>query len=494
MKVGVIGSGIAGMTAACYLAKSGIEVTVFEKHPQPGGRARQFKAAGFTFDMGPSWYWMPDVFERFFNDFGRSCTDYYDLLRLSPSYTVYFEDQKVEIPSSLEDLSVLFERFEPGSSLMLAKYLEDARIKYELGMNNFALRPSLRVTEFMSGELLTHAAKLQLFSSVSKHVSRYFKHPLIRKIMQFPVIFLGAMPDKIPAMYSMMNYADAVLGTWYPQGGMYRIVEGIHNLALELGVRFEFNRDVTGIETSGKQAVKLRINETTAQYDAVICGGDYHHLESLLPESARSYTDRYWERRKMAPSCILFYLGIDRKLPISHHSLFFDGAYDGHAAQLYNDPRWPENPLFYVCSPSVTDPTVAPSGHENLFVLIPVAAGLEGDTPGLRKHYLDVVLGRMETQWGVDLRQHLVYRRSYAMQDFKSDYYAFKGNAYGLSNTLGQTAIFKPKMRSKKLENLFYCGQLTVPGPGLPPAFLSGKIAADEAAKYLSTKLPLPIK
>lgn len=486
MKVAIIGSGVSGMAAACYLAQAGAHVTIFEKNSEAGGRARQFKADGFTFDMGPSWYWMPEVFEQFFNDFGKSASDYYELTRLSPSYTVYFEGTALDIPADVSALGQLFESLEPGSATMLHKYLADAKVKYELGMNKFAKKPSLGIREFMSFNLLRHANKLQLLTSISKHVSHYFKHPLIRKVMEFPVIFLGAMPGKIPAMYSMMNYADAVLGTWYPKGGMHRIIEAMYDLATSLGVRFEFSSDVTRLDTSDDIVTQLSVNGNTHIFDAFIGAGDYHHIETLLPAQSQSYSKTYWESRKMAPSCLLYYIGIDRKLPIHHHSLFFDGAYDEHAAQLYERPQWPENPLFYVCAPSVTDDTVAPDGHENLFVLVPIAAGIEGDTESLRERYLQLLLSRMESRWGVNIRDHIVYCRSYATTEFRSDYHAFKGNAYGLSNTLMQTAFLKPRARSKKQHNLFYCGQLTVPGPGLPPAFLSGKIAADETLNYLN--------
>lgn len=486
--VAVIGAGISGLVAACYLAKQGHTVCVYEKHESPGGRARRFETDGFRFDMGPSWYWMPDVFEKLFNDFGKTASDYYELTRLSPSYDVFFEDRKVEIPASPDALGELFESIEPGSAARLKEYLSDAEVKYHLGMGKFALKPGLSLIEFMSWDLVSSAGKLKLFSSTGNHVDRYFSHPVIRKIMQFPVIFLGAMPHRIPAMYSLMNYADSVLGTWYPQGGMYRIVEALHALAKELGVHFHFNSDVDQIEVDAGQARRMHINGESVEVDILIGSGDYYHIESLLPEQSRSYTSDYWEKRKMAPSCLLYYIGVDKKLPLNHHTLFFDGAYEGHARQLYEDPEWPDNPLFYVCAPSVTDPTVAPDGHENLFILIPVAAGLEGDDEALRRKYLDLTLSRMEKKLDTPIKQHIVYTRMYSISDFQDDYHAFKGNAYGLANTLTQTAVLKPRMRSRKVSNLFYCGQLTVPGPGLPPAILSGKIAADEAQKYLADR------
>lgn len=484
-KITVIGAGISGMAAACYLAKSGHLVTILEKNSIPGGRAGKYESSGFTFDMGPSWYWMPDVFEKFFNDFGKSTSDYYDLKRLSPSYSVVFEDQRIDIPSDIKEMASLFESLEKGSSEKLHQFLKEAQYKYEIGMNRFARMPSGSVAEFLKPEFLPTLGKLQLLTSVKKHVNKYFKHPFLQKIMQFPVIFLGAMPDRIPAMYSLMNYADSVLGTWYPVGGMYKVVEGVYRLALSLGVEFKFNFDVDDIHCMDGQVDSVSSGDDTVLTDVLVGGGDYRHLESLLPAKYQSYSDTYWETRKMAPSCLLYFIGLNRKLPVRHHTLFFDADFEKHSSQLFGKPSWPEDPLFYLCAPSVTDQSVAPEGHENLFILIPIAAGMENDHEQVREQYLQKIIKRIEKQTGIDISSAIVHKRSYAMSDFKSDYYSFKGNAYGLANTLDQTAFLKPAIRSKKLNNLFYCGQLTVPGPGLPPAFLSGQIAAGQVNKYL---------
>lgn len=494
MKVSVIGSGISGMVSACYLAQKGYDVSIYEKNSTPGGRARQFTADGFTFDMGPSWYWMPDVFENFFNDFGKSASDYYDLTRLSPSYTVYFENTKIDVPSTLPELEALFESLEPGSAKQLQAYLADAEKKYELGMGIYAQKPSLNLTEFMNTDILLTAGRLDMFSNMEKHIAHYFKHPAIQKIMQFPVIFLGAMPKHIPAMYSLMNYADSALGTWYPQGGMFKIVEAIYSLATSLGVKFYFDHEVREIKTSGNRVSQLIFKDSAVATDMVIGSGDYKHIEYLLPDSFRNYDDAYWQTRKMAPSCLIFYIGLSKKLPLQHHNLFFDADFDLHSKQLYEAPQWPSDPLFYVCAPSVTDALVAPAGHENLFILIPIAAGLE-DNAGLHDSYFKKVMARLEQKLGTTVKDHVCYRRTYSVSDFEIDYNAFKGNAYGLANTLGQTAFLKPKLINKKIKNLIYCGQLTVPGPGLPPAFLSGKMAAAQAVKQFKkinqTKTPI---
>lgn len=488
--VSVIGAGISGLVAACYLARAGEEVHVFEKNSTPGGRARQFSAAGFTFDMGPSWYWMPEVMEEFFRDFGKSAADYYQLQRLSPSYTVYFEGRKIEVPSSLPELRCLFEELEPGSGRQLDRYLDLAAKKYRLGMGDYARRPSLRLGEFITREVGRALIGLQILSNMEYHVNAYFRHPLIRRIMQFPVLFLGAMPERIPAMYSLMNYADCVLGTWYPMGGMHEIIRAMYQVALESGVRFHFDCGIQGIRTQGGRATALDTSQGQVRTDYVIGSGDYHHIEGLLPEGSRSYDSAYWERREMAPSSLLFYLGVDRKLPLTHHSLFFDADFGRHAAQLYRQPAWPDDPLFYVCAPSVTDPAVAPPGHENLFILIPVAAGLADITNDEKDRYLDLVMQRLEKHTGVSVRPHIRYKRTYSVADFSSDYNAFKGNAYGLANTLRQTAFLKPSLQSRKVKNLCYCGQLTVPGPGVPPAILSGRIAAAHTLKYIRHHSP----
>lgn len=485
-RIGIIGAGISGMVAACYLAKEGYAVTIFEKHDIPGGRARRFSANGFTFDMGPSWYWMPDVYQRFFGDMNRRAENYYTVDRLDPSYTVYFEQEKINIPASVNDLMQLFEEWEPGSSVRFQEYLDDAAEKYRIGIMEFAGKPSLRWSEFLTADIFSLLRRLQPLRSMQQHVERYFSHPIIRKIIAFPVIFLGAMPDRIPAMYSLMNYADTMLGTWYPRGGMYEVVNAVYKVAQELGVRFRFNCDVEGIGVENDKASSICTPGVEEPMDLVIGAGDYYYMEQLLLPRHRQYSEAYWQQREMAPSCLLYFLGVDRRLPLNHHNLFFDAGFDEHASALYTEPKWPADPLFYVCAPSVTDATTAPPGCENLFLLAPVAAGLSGDDAELRRLYLNRMLERLERRTGVSIRDHIIYQRDYALREFTADYHAFRGNAYGLANTLKQTAIGKPRMRSDKVTNLFFCGQLTVPGPGLPPAFLSGKIAATEAAKYLN--------
>lgn len=482
-KVIVIGAGIAGLSAACNLAADGFQVTILEKNETPGGRARQFRAEGFTFDMGPSWYWMPDVFERFFARFGKKVADYYDLVRLDPSYSVVFgEGDVMQVPARMPELEAMFERYEPGSAVRLQKFLHEAAYKYEVGMKEFVHKPGHSILEFADLRLLGSMFRLQMFSPLSGQVRRLFKNKKLVELLEFPVLFLGATPEKTPALYSLMNYADMSLGTWYPMGGMYKIIEAMVSLALELGVRIEHGQEVSHIETTNGKATHVYTRQGgTWAADVVVGAADYHHIESqLLDARLRNYPERYWQRRTMAPSCLLWYLGVNKRVDrLQHHNLFFDEDFSLHAREIYEDPKWPSKPLFYVSVPSKTDVSVAPEGSENLFLLIPVAPGLE-DTPGIREQYFNRVMDRLERHTGTSIRASIVFKRAYAHADFVEDYHAFKGNAYGLANTLLQTAFLKPKMRSRQVRNLFYTGQLTVPGPGVPPSLISGQVVAAE--------------
>lgn len=485
-KVVVIGSGFAGLSAACCLAKEGCAVTVLEKNATPGGRARQFEAEGFKFDMGPSWYWMPDVFEQFFNHFGKKTSDYYNLKRLDPSYRIYFgKGDEMNLPANMEEMYSLFESYESGSSVKLKKFLEDAKYKYEASMQEFVFKPAHSPLEYFHWKILKASLRLQLLKSLSSEINGLFKDTRLIRLLEFPVLFLGATPEKTPAMYSIMNYADMVLGTWYPDGGMVKIVDAMVSLAKELGVKFEFNSEVTKIEAEHKNIKRLiTAHGRIIEADVVVGGADYHHLEQeVLDKSYRQYDEAYWANRVMAPSSLVFYLGVRGKMKnVLHHNLFFDADFKLHSAEIYTDKKWPTEPLFYMSVPSVTDDSIAPEGHENLFILMPIATDLE-DTQEIREHYFERILERIKAVTGEDLKDRIIYQRSYCINDFKTDYHSYRGNAYGLANTLGQTAFLKPKMKSRKLENLYFTGQLTVPGPGIPPALISGQIVAREVMK-----------
>lgn len=479
----IIGSGFAGLSAACGLAQKGYRVTVLEKNASPGGRARQFKAEGFVFDMGPSWYWMPDVFESFFARFGKKVSDYYTLQRLDPSYRVVYGDNDVlDVSASISVLGQQLEAIEPGSAQQLKLFLDEARYKYEVGINEFVYKPSLSLSEFADMRILTSLFKLDLFKNMRSHVRQFFTHPKITALMEFPVLFLGETPSRTPALYSLMNYADIALGTWYPQGGMYRIVEAMVKLAEDLGVHFQYNANVEQIQSDNEKAIGVRLTGgEQVNADIVVAAADYHHVEQqLLRPKERRYSADYWKNRRMAPSCLLYYIGVNKRVKgLLHHNLFFDASFDNHAVEIYDQPQWPSKPLFYVSAPSKTDSTVAPEGCENLFLLIPVAPGLEDDTDVVRERYFNMIMDRLEKHTGESIREHIVYKRSYAHRDFVQDYNAFRGNAYGLANTLRQTAFLKPSMKSRKLKNLYYTGQLTVPGPGVPPSLISGLVVSD---------------
>ncbi|MEZ4994474.1 MAG: phytoene desaturase family protein [Saprospiraceae bacterium] len=488
-KIIVIGSGFAGLAAATSLADQGHEVTILEKNDSPGGRARQFEAEGFMFDMGPSWYWMPDVFDAYFSRFGKRVSDYYELVRLDPSYQIFFGKEDImELPAGQEALYSLFERYEPGSSPGLKQFLEEAAYKYEVGMKEFVHKPGHSIWEFADMRVVKSLFRLQMFQSMSSHVRKLFKHPQLRQMLEFPVLFLGATPENTPAMYSLMNYADLVLGTWYPMGGMHRIVEGMVDLAKEKGVSILCGEEVHEIIVLDGRISGVRTDGNNYSADVVVGAGDYHHIEQeLLATEYRQYDEEYWDRRTMAPSSLLFYLGVNKRLKgLHHHNLFFDEDFSQHAVEIYDEPAWPSRPLFYVCAPSVTDPTVAPAGCENLFVLIPTAPDLE-DNDNCREKYYDIVMERLERLTGQTVRDAVIYKRSYAHRDFQADYHAYKGNAYGLANTLMQTAFLKPKMRSNKVDNLFYTGQLTTPGPGVPPSLISGQVVAAEIVRAHGT-------
>ena len=483
----IIGSGFAGMSAACFLAKAGVHVTVLEKQDTPGGRGRAFAVEGFTFDMGPSWYWMPDVFEHFFSQFGKTAQDYYDLQRLDPSYRVVWGDETKDIPADMDRLKALFESYEKGAGLRLTQFLQEAGYKYHAAMEQLVYKPGLSIFEFARWDVLKAAMRLDLLESIHTHVRRFFKHPKLLQLAEFPILFLGALPQNTPALYSLMNYADMQLGTWYPMGGMAKIGEAMHSLAASLGVEFLFGKDVTKIEATNSKATGVIADGEFYAADAVIAACDYHHADQhLLDKPYRNYSTSYWESRKMAPSCLLYYIGLNKRVDnLQHHNLFFDAPFEAHADALYKDPQYPQEPLMYICCPSKTDASVAPEGCENIFILIPVAPGMKEDE-AIREHYFNIAINRIEQRTGQSIREAIIYKRSYAGADFMEDYNAFKGNAYGLSNTLSQTAVLKPSIRNKKLNTLYYTGQLTVPGPGVPPALISGEIVAAQ----LLSKMP----
>jgi len=474
----IIGSGFSSLAASCYLAQQGNTVTIYEKNETIGGRARQFKKDGFTFDMGPSWYWMPDVFERFFADFNKKTSDYYELIKLNPAYRVYFGvDDFISIYDNLEEIKTTFESIEAGSGKKLQNFIDKAKSNYDIAIKDLVYRPGVSPLELITPQT---ALKLdQFFSTVSHDIKKQFKNERLIQILEFPVLFLGAKPSKTPSFYNFMNYADFGLGTWHPKTGMFDVVRGIEKLALELGVKFETNAAIDKIVVENKTATGIIVNGQHIKTDIVLSGADYHHSESLLDAEHRMYSEKYWDSRVFAPSSLLFFVGFNKKIEnISHHALFFDVDFNQHAKDIYDAPKWPDAPLFYANFPSKTDATAAPEGMESGFFLIPLAPGID-DSETLRETYFEKIVARFEQLTQQSIKNNIIFKRSFCKNDFVTDYHAYKGNAYGMANTLLQTAFLRPKLKSKKVSNLYFTGQLTVPGPGVPPALISGKLVAE---------------
>ncbi|BDU23308.1 oleate hydratase [Flavobacterium sp. GSB-24] len=480
----ILGSGFSSLAAACYLAQQGNDVTIYEKNDTIGGRARQFKKDGFTFDMGPSWYWMPDVFERFFQDFNKKPSDYYELVKLNPAYRVYFGiNDFISIYDNLEDIKSTFEEIEKGSAQKLQNFINQAKSNYDIAIKDLVYRPGVSPLELITKET---ALKLnQFFSNVSADIRKKFKNERLIQILEFPVLFLGAKPTKTPSFYNFMNYADFGLGTWHPKTGMFDVIRGIEKLALELGVSIKTNAPIEKIVVENSTATAIVINGEVIKADIILSGADYQHTETLLDKEHRAYSEKYWETRIFAPSSLLFFIGFNKKIEnISHHALFFDTDFNQHAVDIYDNPKWPESPLFYANFPSKTDLTAAPNGMETGFFLIPLAPGIE-DNEKLREEYFEKIIIRFEQVTQQEIRNNIIFKKSFCKNDFVTDYNAYKGNAYGMANTLLQTAFLRPKLKSKKVRNLYFTGQLTVPGPGVPPALISGKLAAELIQKSL---------
>ena len=481
-KILILGSGFSSLAASCYLSQAGHEVHVYEKNRMIGGRARQLKREGFTFDMGPSWFWMPDVFDRFFKDFDKKQSDYYTLEKLDPAYKVFFgNNDSITIGDSLDKIRAVFEAEEPGSSKKLQKFIDEAKNNYDVAIKDLVYRPGVSPLELVTPATIRKIGSF--FSTISKEVRKSFNNPKLIQILEFPVLFLGAKPQDTPAFYSFMNYADFGLGTFHPLGGMFEVIEGIASLAKELGVTIHTSSEVHRIRTEKGAVTGIEVEGKAVTGDIVLSGADYHHTETLLPAPLRQYSEEYWEKKTFAPSSLLFYIGFDRKIEnVDHHNLFFDVDFEKHAHEIYDEPEWPSEPLFYANFPSKTDKTMAPEGKDGGFFLIPIAPDLH-DSPELRAQYFEIIMNRFERLTGQKARKSIIFKESFCISDFKEDYHSYKGNAYGMANTLLQTAFLRPKLKSKKVKNLFFTGQLTVPGPGVPPSLISGKLAAGLIAK-----------
>jgi phytoene desaturase len=482
-KISIIGSGFSSLATSCYLAKYGFKVTVYEKNDYLGGRARQLKRDGFTFDMGPTWYWMPDVFESFFADFNAKPSDYYELKKLNPAYSVYFDTlDYVTIVDNLDDIANTFETIETGSGEKLKLFISQAKNNYDIAIKDLVYKPGESIFELITPKTI---GKLnQFLSTVASDVRKIFKNKRLQSILEFPALFLGAKPSNTPSFYNFMNYADFGLGTWHPKGGMYVVINGMVALAKSLGVDFENYANVQKIAVKNNRVEGLWIDDYLVKSDLVVSGADYAHTEQLLPEANRQYTDAYWNKKTFAPSSLLFYVGLNKPVKnVEHHTLFFDTDFDAHAKSIYDTPEWPEKPLFYASFPSKTDITVAPEGKEAAIFLIPLAPGIE-DSDEIRAVYFEKIIDRLEDLTKQNVRSNILFKESFGINNFIEDYNSYKGNAYGLANTLMQTAFLRPKLKSNKVKGLYFTGQLTVPGPGVPPSLISGKLTADLVKKY----------
>lgn len=484
-KAVIIGAGFGGLSLSCHLARDGWNVTLLEKNSMCGGRAQTWSKDGFLFDMGPSWYLMPEVFEDFFALFGKKREDYYKLVKLDPYYRVFFsKDDTCDVDSNLDKTKALFEKFEPGKGKNLQKYLDLSKYKYDVAMKEFLYKDYKTVFDFLNIRMMTEGLKLDIFRSLDKFVRRFFKDQRSRQILEYAMVFLGNSPYNAPALYSIMSHVDMNLGVWYPDGGINTMAKAMEKLALELGVTIRYNEEVTGMDIKDKKVVSVSTAKGMYPADLVVSNADYAFMETaVVPEKSRTYSKKYWDSRVWAPSMVLAYLGIDARLDrLAHHNLYFSKDWDTHFETIFNKPAWPEDPCYYVGCPSRTDPTVAPAGKENVFFLIPVSPELE-DTDEAREKLLDRTLAHFEGITGVPVRQKLLVKRIFSGCDFSSEYNSYKGSALGISHTLLQTAIFRPAHRSGKVKNLYYSGHYNHPGVGMPMTVISSQITRDLVRK-----------
>ncbi|WP_435068451.1 phytoene desaturase family protein [Haloplanus sp. C73] len=481
----VVGSGFGGLSTACYLADAGADVTVLEKNDQLGGRASRLHADGFRFDMGPSWYLMPDVFEDFFADFGRKPSQYYGLERLDPHYRIFFKDgDRVDLVPDIEQNRDLFESYEPGAGDALDDYLDQAAYTYEVGMEHFVYEDRPRLRDYIDPDVFRYARGLSLLGTMQGHVEDYFDHPKLQQIVQYSLVFLGGAPDNTPALYNLMSHVDFELGVYYPEGGLGGVVDGVVAMAEELGVDFRTNHPVAEIRGQ-RGGFAVRTHDGREFFpDEVVSNADYAHTEQdlLVPED-RQYDADYWESRTYAPSAFLLYLGVEGDVDaLEHHTLVLPTDWDDHFDTIFGDPAWPDDPAYYLCVPSKTDDTVAPEGHSNLFALVPIAAGLD-DGPERREAFRDLLLDDIAANTGVDLRDRIVFEKSFCVSDFAERYNSMRGSALGLAHTLRQTSLLRPPHASSAVDGLYFTGSYTTPGIGVPMCLISGRLTAEAMAE-----------
>ena len=480
-RIAIIGAGLSGLSAAALLAKRGFAVTVIDRHDTPGGVARSFTDKGFTFDMGPSWYLMPEVFERFFAEFGKKASDFFKLVSLDPSYKVFFGPRdSVVIRKDHEYIVQLFESLEAGAGERIIAYLDDAQYKYETAMAEFLYRDYQSIFDFFNKKTIMGGVKLNLFQSLDKHIRRSFAHEKIQKILGYNVVFIGCSPFKSPALYSLMSHVDITSGVYYPMGGMHTLVDALYAVGMEHGVKFMWGEEATAINISQGTAHSVTTQRQVIDADCILAAVDYHHAEQdLIPPEYRSYSKSYWKRRLLAPSALIIYLGLNKKIPgLEHHNLFLSESWKRHFQTIFDTPSWPENPSYYIGCPSKTDPSLAPQDGENLFILVPVAPVLD-DNDHKREQFADAILSHIEKLLEIKITDAIVVKRIISPRDFHGSHKLYKGTAMGLAHTLFQSALFRPSHRSKKVSNLYFSSHYTHPGIGMPMVIISSHIIAD---------------
>ncbi|MDY6907261.1 MAG: phytoene desaturase family protein [Chloroflexota bacterium] len=487
-RVLVVGAGFAGLAAAALLARDGWQVQVLEKNREVGGCARVWHSGGFSFDMGPTLYLMPEVFERYFALFGCQREDFYSLRLLDPSYRVFFGgDETVDVTPDLGATLETFEGFEPGGAQKLQAYLDRAAYQYDIIMREFLYRDRRSIVDFVNRRVLIDGTRLNILKSLDGHVSSYFSDHRAKKLLEYSMVFLGSSPWNARALYAIMSHVDIKLGVWYPHGGMGSVVAGLQRLAESHGVAIRTGEPVRRLEARDGRVERVVTDRGEYTADVVLVGADYAHAETeLLAPPYQSYPASYWRKRVIAPSMFMVYLGLTKKVDaLCHHNLYFAHQWQEHFASIFDRPAWPQHPSYYVHCPSRTDDAVAPWGHENVLISVPVAPGLD-DGDGRREQFADQVLAHLEGLVGERIRDSIAVKRIYSHRDFKRDYHAYGGTAMGLAHTLSQTALFRPSHRSRKARNLFYTGQYTHPGIGVPMAFIAAEIVAEEVSRQWS--------
>ncbi len=504
-RVAVIGAGVAGLAVAGLLARDGHDVTVYEKNSRVGGRAGTIERDGFRFDSGPSWYLMPEVFDHFFEMMGTTTREQLDLTLLDPGYRVFrapLADGRtapsVTVPTGRAAVSRLFESREPGAAQTLDAYLDSAHDARVMAERYFLYNPFTRMRTLMTPEVLGAIPRLfsLLGTRLQSFAARRFRDPVIRQLLGYPAVFLGTDPRTAPAMYHLMSALDLDEGVSYPQGGFWRVVERIAELTRAAGAEIVLDADITAISTgmrSGAAAVtgvEWRDSEGIAhraEADIVVSGADLHHTETaLLPPHLRTYPDSWWQRRTSGPGAVLVMLGIRGSVPeLPHHSLFFTEDWDANFDAIFGDePEIPTPASIYVCRPSATDRTVAPEGHENLFVLVPIpadtslgAGGSDGAGSAAIEQAADAAIDQIASWAGIhDLRERIVVRETKGPADFAEDYNSWRGGMLGPAHILSQSAMFRAQNESRQVSGLYYAGATTAPGVGVPMCLISAEI------------------